>query len=141
MTTLFRAATFAALGLAAVVLAAGAGARAEDKKDEKLPSIKTIMVQGHKGSDAFLGKIGAEVKGEKWEDATTHAKAMAVFGEALGKNKPKKGDAESWEKLSKAYNENTKALLKATEAKDADAAGKALKALGGSCKECHTAHK
>lgn len=137
MRQVLRAAVCAALGVAVVTLSAGSAPTA----DEKTPTIKEIMTQGHKGTDAFLAKIGKEAKGGKWDDAQSHAKALAVFGEALGKNKPPKGDEKSWEAMAKKYHDNTQAVLKATEKKDAAATDKALKAIGASCGGCHKAHK
>ena len=134
-----RTALFAALGLAAAVLSAGPQLSAQDK--DKVPDIKTIMSEGHKGTDSFLKQIEKEAKASKWDEAKMHAKALAVFGEALGKNRPPRGDEKSWEKLAKKYNENTKAVLTAAEKKDAEATTKSLKTIQNSCTECHKAHK
>lgn len=141
MTNLFRASLFAALGVAVTVLASGPSVSVAKQKDEKIPDIKTIMQEGHKGTDAFLSKIGKEAKAGQWDEAQAHAKALAVFGTALGKNKPSKGDEASWKKLTDQYEANTKAVLAATEKKDAGATQKALKSIGGSCMGCHKAHK
>jgi cytochrome c556 len=139
---LTRAGLLAALGAVAVLTAYGAaGAAGQDKKDEKIPSVSEIMLKGHKGTDSFLSQIKADVKGEKWDDAVTHAKALNVFGEALGKNKPNKGDDKSWKELCDKYAANTKAVLTAAEKKDAKAATTALGAISGSCGGCHKAHK
>ncbi len=141
---LIRVAFSAALGVLAMTLAYGTAATAgqeQKDKEDKIPTISEIMSQGHKGTDSFLAKIKGEVKGEKWEDATTHAKALAVFGEALGKNKPSKGDEKSWKNLTEKYATNTKAVLTAVEKKDAKAANTALGAIGMSCGGCHKAHK
>src|SRR5207253_2447885 len=103
-----RASLFATLGLMAVVLAYGASsASADDKKDEKVPTISEIMTKGHKGTDAYIAKIRAEAKAEKWDDAKEHAKTLAFFGENLGKNKPPKGDDKSWKTLTEKYAETT----------------------------------
>ncbi|VTU01823.1 cytochrome c : Cytochrome C OS=Singulisphaera acidiphila (strain ATCC BAA-1392 / DSM 18658 / VKM B-2454 / MOB10) GN=Sinac_3849 PE=4 SV=1: Cytochrom_C_2 [Gemmataceae bacterium] len=134
----------AGLGMAALVLAFGGfdlTAAADDKKKDETPTIKEIMAKGHKGTDAYMGKVKAAVKGEKWDDAQKYAKAMLVFGEALGKNKPKKGDADSWKTLSEKYAADTKSLFDATEKKDAKAANEALGVIGGSCGGCHKVHK
>jgi len=136
---MLRAGMFAALGMVSVVLAYGAGYAADDKKDEKVPTISEIMIKGHKGTDAYIARIREAAKGEKWDDAKEYAKTLAVFGENLGKNKPPKGDAKSWENLTKKYAEATKAVLKATEDKDAKAVNKALGGIA--CGECHKAHK
>jgi cytochrome c556 len=139
---LIRVALCGALGVLAMTLAVGTAATAGQKdKDDKVPTISEIMTQGHKGTDSFLAKLKSEVKGEKWDDATTNAKALAVFGEALGKNKPPKGDEKSWKALTEKYAKNTKAVLTAVEKKDAAAANKALAAIGSSCGGCHKAHK
>jgi hypothetical protein len=135
--TWVRVSLFAALGVVVTCLSAGSSRSA----DEKTPTIKEIMTEGHKGTDAFLTKIGKEAKAAKWEDAATHAKALAVFGEALGKNKAPKGNPASWEKLAKKYHDNTAAVLKAVEKKDAAGTDKALKTIQASCGECHKAHK
>ena len=75
-----------ALGAMALVLTLAATGGAEDKKDEKVTTIKEIMQKGHKGTDAFIAKIKAEAKEGKWDEAKAHAKALAVFGEHLGKS-------------------------------------------------------
>jgi cytochrome c556 len=77
----------------------------------------------------------------KWDDAKEYAKTLSFFGENLGKNKPPKGEADSWEKLTKKYAESTKAVSKAVDDKDASAVNKALDSIGGSCMECHKSHR
>src|SRR5437764_8359046 len=108
---LIRVSLFAALGMVAVTWAYGAGS-ADDKKDEKVPTISEIMTKGHKGTDAYIAKIRAAAKDGKWDDAKEYAKTLAFFGENLGKNEPPKGDKKSWEALTKKYAESTKAVLK-----------------------------
>lgn len=126
------------LGLAAVVLATGGDVGADDKKDEKVPTIKEIMQKGHKGTDAYMAKIKTAAKDGKWDDAKEYAKTLAFFGEAMPKLKPKKGTEESWKEQTTKYAESTKATVKAVEAKDAAAVNKALMI---DCKGCHTAHR
>lgn len=136
---LLRIALAGALGVMVVFLASGATVTADDKKDEKVPTIKEIMQKGHKGTDAYIAKIRADAKTGKWDEAKDYAKTLAFFGENLGKNKPGKGDAGSWEKLTKKYAESTKAVLKGVEDKDAKEVNKALDSIN--CMECHKAHK
>lgn len=123
------------LGLAAVVLAAGAGISADDK----VPSIEEIMKKGHAKTNGYISKIRADAKAGKWDEAKKYATTLAFFGESLGKNKPEKGTAASWKVQSKKYEASTKAALKAVEAKDAAAVNKALGSIN--CKACHSAHK
>lgn len=126
------------LGLLVAIVAWGAStATGEEKKD--VPTIKEIMVKGHKGTESYIAKIRADAKGGKWDDAKEYAKTLAFFGENLGKNKAPKGEADSWEKLTKKYAESTKAVAKAVDDKDASAVNKALDTIN--CAECHKAHK
>ncbi len=135
---LIRSAVFAGLGMVGLFLSYGAAVSAAD---DKLPDIGEIMKKGHAKTDGYLAKIGASAKAGKWEDAQTDAKSLVILGDALGKNKPPKGDAKSWEALSKKYSANTAAVLKAAEAKDAKGVSAALGAIGKSCGECHKSHK
>lgn len=135
-----RAAVFAALGVGLTVLSVGAGATAA-QKDDKTPTISDIMVKGHKGTNAYLAKIGAAAKGGKWDDAKEAAKGLNYFGETLVKLTPSKGDKASWEKFAKMYGEQTKAVYDAVEKKDAAATQSGVKAIQGSCSGCHKAHK
>jgi len=127
------------LGAMTVLLAYNGTLTAKDDKEDKVPTIKEIMTKGHKGTDAYMAKIKGDAKDGKWDDAKELAKTLAFFGENLGKNKPPKGEADSWEKLSKKYADTTKSVVKAVDDKDAKAVNKALGEIN--CKECHTAHK
>ena len=143
MRKLTRVAVLGAFGLMAVLLAAAGSTRAQDKdkKEEKKLTTKQIMGAGHKGAEALFTKVQTAVKGKKWDDAAEPAKELAENGSIFPKAKPPRGDDESWQKLAGKYASDTKALAEAVEKKDADAAGKAGKAIGGSCKTCHDAHK
>jgi len=137
-----RFALMAAFSAAVVGLAVdGSNAADDKKKDEKLPTIKEIMKKGHGGTDAYLAKIAAEAKGGKWEDAQADAKGLAYFGESLGKLEPPKGDAKSWEALTKKYAEATAAVKKGADDKDAKAVDAALGLIKKSCGACHGKHK
>src|SRR5580704_17239384 len=99
------------------------------------------MTKVNKGTDGYIPKIKTAAQDGKWDDAKEYAKTLTLLGENLGKNKPPKGDAESWEKLTKKYADNTKAVSKGVEDKDAKAVNKALGDITGSCMECHKAHR
>jgi hypothetical protein len=135
-----RAGMFAALGAVAMILAYGASsATAGQDKDKDVPTISEIMVKGHKGTDSYIGKIKSAAKGAKWDDAAEYAKALALFGEGLGKNKPPKGDEKSWKTLTEKYAATTKSVVEAVGKKDAKATNAALGKIN--CGECHKAHK
>jgi hypothetical protein len=107
------------------------------------PSIKEIMNKAHKGGDSIKGQLDKEMKSDKpdWDHVTKLSKELVSLGEALGKAKPSKGEASSWDKLTKDYNDNAKALLAAAEKKDKGDAAAATKKLGTMCNACHKAHK
>ena len=90
---------------------------------------------------ATLKKDLAKKDEISWDAVQSKAKDLVLLAGDLGKNEPKKGDAESWKKLTKSYETNAKKLLDAAEKKDAAPASKALTALSGSCGACHKAHK
>ncbi|MGL4420095.1 MAG: cytochrome C [Gemmataceae bacterium] len=133
---------FLALTAAVVGVSVGSSSAQDKKKDDKkkTPSIKAVMkaMNGEKGLVAKANKASAE---EKWEDAVKYGKDAKEFGEALGKNKAKKGDAESWEKLTKEYAEVATAIAEGAEKKDADAVKKAAEKFKKACSTCHDAHK
>jgi len=115
-------------------------ANAEDKKD---PTAKEIMKHVNAKQDGLIAKTKALTKDGKWEDAAKVAKELKDDGEALGKAKPKKGEPDSWKKLTKAYAERTAAIATAVDKKDAKEVDAAVKDFtnGKNCMECHSAHK
>lgn len=137
--TLLRSAVFAGLGMLAVLMSYGAATSA-DRTDD-LPDIGTIMKKAHGKTDGYLAKLKAEAAGGKWEDAAKDAKSLSLAADALAKNKPPKGDAKSWEALTKKYSTNAEAISKAVDAKDAKGVEAGIGAIGKSCGECHKAHK
>ena len=130
----------AALLALLVFLGAVSRSGAEDDKD---PSIKDIMTKAHKGGNSILAKLGKDLKSDKpdWDEVTKLSKELVSLGAALNKNKPPKGEKESWDKLTTSYQDTTKALLAAAEKKDLKAAAASQKKLSGTCKDCHSAHK
>jgi len=102
---------------------------AKAAEDDAAPKYKTkdVMKKAMKGP--LLKKVAS---GDASDEEKKELHAMMV---ALSKNKPKKGDEESWKKL-------TGALVKASQtavAGDAKAGGMLKKAAN--CKACHTSHK
>jgi hypothetical protein len=141
---LIRSALFASFGMLAVFLcygaAAGAGAGAGDQKDD-LPDISEIMKKGHHKTDGYLARIKASAKDGKWEDASKDAKSLILLGDALGKNKPPKGEQKSWDGLTKRYQTNTVAVEKAVAGKDVKGVDTNIGAIQKMCGECHKAHR
>jgi hypothetical protein len=76
-----------------------------------------------------------------WDAAKKDVKEVARLGALLAKTDPPKGEKESWQALTKAYGENTKALETAVGKMDKTAAKAASEKIGKSCEACHMAHK
>lgn len=125
--------------LAIAAFAVSIGAMAQDKK-EKTPTIKEIMKKVP-GKEGLVAKTNAAAKGEKWDDAKKIGSELKVYGEALGKNKPKKGDAASWETHAKGFKEVMTEIADAAEKKDKDGVAAGAKKFGGMCADCHKVHK
>jgi cytochrome c556 len=111
-----------------------------DAADEKTPTTKQVM-KTVAGKEGLCAKCNAAGKDAKWEDAQKYAKQLSECCANLPKNKCPKGDAESWEKLSKQYAEQAAAINKAASDKDAEKFGQAIKTFTTACKTCHDAHK
>lgn len=106
------------LGFSGVWLAASRAA--DDDAEEPKFTVKEVM------------KLHKDKVHEKFQDgsATEEEKKQLIEGyEALTKNKPPKGDAESWKT-------KTDALLKAVKDDDVEGFKKAV-----NCGACHSAHK
>ena len=130
-------------GLVATVAMISTFAQAAEEKKGKAQSIKEIMKCAFEEDTGCMDVISSMVteKEPKWDVIQGKSKEWVKAAADLGKNKPKKGSAESWEKLSKKWYVDVKALDAATDKKDVKATAAALKTIEGSCKGCHPAHK
>ena len=117
------AALFSVLAVVAVI---SGTTSADDKKENKYTTKKFMQAVKTGG---FHTKI---IKGEATEAET---KLFVAYVKALPTNKPPKGSAESWKKLTTALTKATETHLAGKEG-SAEALTKAM-----SCKECHTPHK
>ena len=135
---MLRKAGIALAGVIALVPILGTAAA-----DEKTPSIKEIMktVASSKAEKGLCAKCADAGKSANWDEAQKLAKTLTECCANLPKTKCPKGDAASWEKLTKQYEENATALQKAAEKKDKKAALEAHKKLSGMCMSCHKVHK
>ncbi len=111
--------TLLALLAAVGTLVVGVAGAADD--DAPTYTNKQVMKMAHK--DGLLKKVLSEKASED-----ESAKLLELY-KAMAKNKPKKGDADSWKK-------KTAAIVKACEAGDLAALKKAT-----NCGSCHKAHK
>jgi cytochrome c556 len=126
----------------AVVIPVGAVSFAafDDEKYDKETVMKTLF-QKKSGKFSSVLKKQVEAKSPNWEEIQKTTEDIAKYGKALGQNDPDKGDKESWKKLTGKLADNTKELDDAADAKDLAKVKASQKAIGGSCKACHDAHR
>ncbi len=119
---------FSALACACVAAFICVPALADDDAKPK-HTIKQVMKEAFKGKAPLVKKVAS---GDASEE---EAKKLHELLVSLSKNKPKKGEAENWTKLTTAL---VKASQGVVDGKDGAAAqlGKAA-----NCKTCHGDHK
>lgn len=112
-------------------------------QDQKTPTIKEVMEKLHKGSSSSLSMLGKELKRKPtpWEEIQRSTKDFVIFGAALAKNDPPRGDKASWQRLAQEYYETAKAMDEAASSKQLAAVNQARGRLTKSCKACHDAHR
>jgi cytochrome c556 len=111
--------------------------------DDKVPSIEDIMQAVNKKKGGLHTDVGDALKAGSvdWETVQKKTKEYSAMADFLGKNEPPKGTKASWEKLTKMYATDAKALNDAAEKKDKAAASATWRKLGGECMGCHKQHK
>jgi cytochrome c556 len=120
------------------------GAAAVGAFDDEKPTNEEVMkAVFSKKSGKFTTVLKKQVAASpvEWEELQKTTEEINKFGKALGKNDPEKGDKESWKKLTDKLAENTKKLDDAADGKDLAKVKDVQKAIGGSCKACHDAHR
>ncbi len=111
---------------------------------DNAPDTEAIMkALFKKNSGKFNTALKKEIETSPtdWEALQKTTGEIAKLGGDLEKGKPGKGDEASWKKLAGKFGADTKALHDAAEAKDLAKIKASQKAIGGSCKACHNAHR
>ena len=107
---------------------------AEEKADKKPATIKEVMKKAHsapKGEEKMCQKFAAGKLSE------AEVKDLVALYADLGKNKPPKGDEDSWKAKTSALAAAAKDLAANPKKEDSVAAYK--KALD--CMSCHSVHR
>jgi cytochrome c556 len=112
-------------------------------RDEKPSELKELMLKVNKTGTGLYANVVAELRADdtNWDAVKKDTKEIARLAATVGKLEPPKGDKESWQKLTKAYADNTKALDAAAAKMDKDAAKAVSEKIGKSCEVCHMAHR
>jgi hypothetical protein len=106
-------------------------------------AIEKIMKKLHKGAKAVHKGIEKDLdeKDVPWDEVQMLSKEYVTLTTDLTKETPEKGGADSWKKLTKAYNAAAKSLETAASKKDGKLATDAFATLSESCKACHKEHR
>lgn len=107
------------------------------------PTVKEIMAKANKPTGTYF-TLALDLKDDNpsWPDIQQETKELAKLAAALRQATPPRGDKESWDKLTKAYADNAKALEQAAAKMDQKAAQTAHARMGGdACMTCHKAHR
>src|SRR5947209_19536811 len=120
------AVTCMALALAMLV---GGGDTSAAPQDAPKFTIADVMKKAH-------GKTGVLNKVKKGQASDTEAKDLLELYQALAKNKPPQGDADSWKNKTTALIEGAKLYV---DGKKDDAVAKLNGAAN--CQACHKIHK
>ena len=104
--------------------------------------IEEIMEKGFK-KGGLRHKISTEIDKDKpnWAVVEKQSSELTKLCGDLGKEKPPRGEADSWKKLTDALAKNVKNLGEAAGKKDQTAAKDVIKKINNSCAECHKLHQ
>jgi len=104
--------------------------------------IEEIMEKGFK-KGSLRQQIDTEVKKDSpnWPDVEKKAGELKKLCDALCKEKPPRGEADSWKALTEALNKNIKSLGDAAGRKDHANAKTIITKINNSCAECHKRHQ
>jgi hypothetical protein len=106
--------------------------------------IKMIMKKVNSPT-GLVYNIGKDLKDDEpdWDNIQQETKELAELAAMLPKNKPPRGDKESWARLTASYVEAAKALDAAAQKKNLSAAKSAQARLAApaTCKGCHAQHR
>jgi cytochrome c556 len=112
-------------------------------RNMEAPSVKEIMGKANKPTGIYFN-LRQDLKDDNpaWPDIQQEAKELKELADALHQAAPPRGDKDSWDKLTKAYAANAKALVQAASKMDQTAAREAHAKMGGNaCMACHKAHR
>jgi cytochrome c556 len=137
---------FVALGACAALFTAFLFHQANGQAKEELGIDKIMKKLYGKQKDGSPGTHKAmtnELDGASpnWDTLAKSGKTFTEMAEALTKAKPEKGEAKSWEKLTKEHADMVKAVNAAVGKKDKEATLAALGKIKDNCETCHEHHR
>lgn len=127
----------------AMVVGSGLASHRAIADDDEAITPDVVMHSLFAGRQAPLKVIKAEVESDSpdWAKIKQNAAKFPKYGSALGRNEPPQGDKDSWAKLTKILADESKAIDEAAAQEDREAVAAHVKAIGASCKSCHSVHR
>jgi hypothetical protein len=107
-------------------------------------NIKQVMSKiGGRGPQALHMALDRELKQDQppWETLQAQTKEYADLAASLSKEQPRRGSADSWQKLTTSFTATAEELKLAADAKDQAKAKAAHTKLTDSCMGCHNEHR
>jgi cytochrome c556 len=134
--------TWGLLATALVLGALGLSGRVQAEKDAA-PSLSEIMRKLNGGTNSMTRNLELDLKEDEpdWEAIQESTAEYTKLVAGLQKGTPRKGDKASWEKLTKGYADNAKALDAAARKKDRKTASAVIVRIKNACSTCHQAHR
>lgn len=108
-----------------------------------LPSIRDIMQEAHRCRTAYILTVRQELQKDQpnWDVVRKKSTDLVRMGNLLGLNKPPRGSAESWSKLTGLYVAHATLMADAAERTDKETANRHQLALSRMCIGCHREHR
>jgi hypothetical protein len=102
-----------------------------------------LMGKLARGPQSLNTLLDQELKSDPppWDTIQPQTKEFVELASSMSKYDPPQGSKESWEKLTAEFADSAKALDRASQAKDHDAALAAYKAVNNLCNTCHQGHR
>jgi hypothetical protein len=132
------------LGVQAGVFLLGPSLVAAEGKDP--PPFLKVMEDNFSGKKNVHRNLkrALDAASPNWDDAATLTKQYGTAARHVGqhaKTKPEKGAQDSWAKLCKQFDDQTKDLEAAVGKKDKEKALAAVEKLHETCEACHENHR
>lgn len=134
----YTAGIFLGLVMAALVSFAVLAAPAADDG----LGIKEIMRKAN-GSSGLFNELRRDLREEDpdWVELRDRSRELIRLTEELRKTTPPRGDRASWNRLTRAYSDDARALEKTLTRMDKEAADKVVTRIAASCAACHKVHR
>lgn len=114
--------------------------KAKDKEKKEGKSVEDLMEAMH-GEDGLRTQVAKAIRANKLADAKKPMDEWVKLAGELSKAEPPRGSAESWKKLTAAYEKQVASMAAAVKSQNKQTMIDGLNAAARGCNGCHTAHQ